>query len=422
MMLAGNSKSSIGQEFTSTGSLFVPFCPVVVFGSTRILGTQEETMKKVILISFGMALLTFVGCGGEGSNGNNNDNNNNQMPSVNLRVGEPVNSIQEFETRLESIRSALYIPGMSAAVAKGGQVVWAKGFGYADVENQVPVDPTTPFHLASLTKPFASVLIMQLVEAGMLDLQEPISTYGIDLGSSYPIGVIHLLTHTSEGEPGSYYNYNGNRFTLLDKVIQGVSGKSFCELLVEEIIDPLQLEHTAPSPRTSANCMLTTQSERDAFELEMPVGYTSNGERRVTYPSYFGSSAGLVASALDMAEFSLALDKDMFFSQETKERMFTPMVSNSGETLPYGMGWFIHWENNLKIIRHYGYWTAISSLIIKVPEKDVTFVLMANNDMLSRASYGIGSDSDVTRSVPAEEFLNGFVFGDAELPTEPYSR
>jgi CubicO group peptidase (beta-lactamase class C family) len=373
-------------------------------------------MKKVILILLGMVLLVFVGCGGKGS-----DNNSNPMPDVDLQVGEPVNSIQEFEIRLESIRSALYIPGMSAAITKGGQVVWAKGFGYADVENHVPVDPTAPFHLASLTKPFASVLIMQLVEAGMLDLQEPISTFGIDLGSSYTIRVIHLLTHTSEGEPGSYYKYNGDRFAHLDSVIQGASGISFCELLILEIIDPLQLENTAPNPRDSANCMLITQSERDAFEQEMPIGYTSNGERRMTYPSYFGSSAGLVASALDMAEFSLALDEDMFFSQETKELMFTPMVSNSGETLPYGLGWFIHWENNIKIIGHYGYWTAISSLIVKVPEKDVTFVLIANNDMLSRAISGIGSDSDVTRSVPAEEFLNGFVFGDAELPTEPYS-
>ncbi len=369
-------------------------------------------MKNAILILFGIVLLIFVGCDGGDSN---------PMPSVNLQVGEPVKSIQEFETRLESIRSALYIPGMSAAVAKGEQVVWAKGFGYADVENKIPVDPTTPFHLASLTKPFASVLIMQLVEASMLDLQEPISTYGIDLGSAYTIRVLNLLTHTSEGEPGSYYEYNGNRFDNLNSVIQGVSGKSFCELLVQEIIDPLQLEHTAPNPRSSDNCMLTTRSERDAFEQKMPIGYTSNGEKRMTYPSYFGAAGGLVASALDMAEFSLALDKDMFFSQETKELMFTAMVSNSNKTLPYGLGWFIHSENNIKIIWHYGYWTGISSLIVKVPEKDVTFVLMANNDMLSRASYGIGSDSDITRSVPAEEFLNGFVFGDAELPTEPYS-
>ncbi len=366
-----------------------------------------------------MVFLIFAGCSG-GSGGSGTDNDPNPMPAVNLQAGAPVNSIQEFETRLESIRGALYIPGMSAAIAKGGQVVWARGFGYADVENQIPVDPTTPFHLASLTKPFASALIMQLVEAGMLDLQEPISTYGIDLGGSYTIRVIHLLTHTSEGEAGSNYRYNGDRFDRLNSVIQGVSGTSFCKLLVREIIDPLQLEHTAPNPMSPDNCMLATQTERDAFEQEMPIGYTSDGERRMTYPSYFGAAAGLVASALDLAEFSLALDKDMLFSQETKELMFTPMVSNSGETLPYGLGWFIHWENNLKIIWHYGYWTAISSLIIKVPEKDITFVLMANNDMLSRASHEIGSDSDVTRSVPAEEFLNGFVFGDAEIPTEPH--
>jgi CubicO group peptidase (beta-lactamase class C family) len=233
--------------------------------------------------------------------------------------------------------------------------------------------------------------------------------------------VIHLLTHTSEGVPGSYYNYNGNRFACLDSVVQGASGMSFCELLLLEIIEPLQLENTAPNPRNSANCMLITQSERDAFEQKMPIGYTSDGKRRMTYPSVFCSAAGLVASVLDIAEFSLALDGDMFFSQDTKELMFTPMLSNSGETLPYGLGWFVHWENNVKIIWHYGYWTAISCLIIKVPEKDVTFVLMANNDMLSRASDRIGVDSDVTRSVAAEEFLNGFVFGDAELPTGPYS-
>ena len=140
-------------------------------------------VKKVIFLLLSVVLLAFAGCGG--GDGNENDSDNNPMPFVDLQVGEPVNNIQEFEIRLESIRSALYIPGMSAAVAKDGQVVWAQGFGYADVENQVPMDPEIPFHLASLTKPIAAVLIMQLVEAGMLDLEEPISNFGIDLGSSY---------------------------------------------------------------------------------------------------------------------------------------------------------------------------------------------------------------------------------------------
>jgi hypothetical protein len=114
-----------------------------------------------------------LGCAGGGSNGNNNDNN--PMPSVDLQAGEPVNNIEEFEIRLENIRNALYIPGMSAAITNGGQVVWAKGFGYADKENHVLMEPITSSHLASLTKPFAAVIIMRLVEAGMLDLQEPIS-------------------------------------------------------------------------------------------------------------------------------------------------------------------------------------------------------------------------------------------------------
>ena len=65
--------------------------------------------------------------------------------------------------------------------------------------------------------------------------------------------------------------------------------------------------------------------------MSRSVPYTSDGQRRMTYPSYFGCAAGLVASALDMAEFSLALDRDMFFSQQTKELMFTPMLSNSGD-------------------------------------------------------------------------------------------
>ena len=99
----------------------------------------------------------------------------------------------------------------------------------------------------------------------MLDLQEPITTYGINLVSSYTIRVIHLLTHTSEGEPGSHYRYNGNRFSRLDSVIQRASGMSFCELLLLQIIDPLQSEYTAPNPLSPANCMLITQSERDAF-------------------------------------------------------------------------------------------------------------------------------------------------------------
>ena len=67
---------------------------------------------------------------------------------------------------------------MAAGIARTGQVVWTKGFGYSDLENRQPVTPDTIFHLASLTKPFAAVVLLQLVEAGPLDLDTPVERFG----------------------------------------------------------------------------------------------------------------------------------------------------------------------------------------------------------------------------------------------------
>ncbi len=72
-------------------------------------------------------------------------------------------SLYQFEAELESLRQQMKIPGISAAVVQDGQLVWARGFGFADVENGIPATPETPCHLASVTKTFAAVILMQLV-------------------------------------------------------------------------------------------------------------------------------------------------------------------------------------------------------------------------------------------------------------------
>src|SRR5688572_21406494 len=97
-------------------------------------------------------------------------------------VGEKVSSddakpLQSFEKRVDHLRQRLRIPGMSVGIVKDQKLVWAKGFGYADVEKKVPATPGTLFHLASITKTFAAEMIMQLVEQGKLDLDEPVSRY-----------------------------------------------------------------------------------------------------------------------------------------------------------------------------------------------------------------------------------------------------
>ena len=154
----------------------------------------------------------------------------------------------KFEAELESLRQQMKIPGMSAAVVKDGQLVWARGFGFADVENCIPAAPETPYHLASVTKPFAALVIMQLVQEGRLSLDDPVARYGVNLPEGDKVLVRHLMSHTSEGTPGQHYQYNGYRYGQLSKVVQEATGRSLAEWVYERIIQPLGMENTAPSP------------------------------------------------------------------------------------------------------------------------------------------------------------------------------
>ncbi len=453
-----------------------------------------------------------------------------------------------FETLLEHVRQELKIPALSAAIVKDQKILWARGFGYADVENKIPATEHTPYHLASLTKTFASTIVMRLVQEGKVGLDDPVSKYGITLESAGVIRVKHLLSHTSEGNPGESYRYNGNRFGELDKVVQKATGKSFAELLMTNILDPLGMNetalnvpaivktkspngpdqaseteikaavmnliagynsgdvdqvarHLAPQqnsfqgeggfltlfvdpaelrgayraglklnfqvhdlesavygntalstciisgvttppngpPRTDGpwrtsfvwnrqdgawklvhahqsalNAALISEKHRQRFETvskTIAQPYALDREFNITkikYPTYFGTSAGLMSSVLDMAKYDIAIDQNKFLTRETQQLAFTPAVSTKGETLPYGLGWFTQNYKGTKLLWHYGYWTGNSSFILKVPERNITFIAMANTDNLSRPTdLGAG---DALSSPVGLAFLKTFIF------------
>src|SRR5918992_754647 len=221
--------------------------------------------------------------------------------------------IARLETLLESLRQELKIPAYSAAIVKDQKVLWAKGFGYADVENKIPATEHTPYHLASLTKTFASTILMQLVQEGKIKLDDPVSKYGIALESGGVITVRHLLSHTSEGNPGEQYRYNGNRFAELDKVVQGATGKSFGELLISNILDPLGMNETAPnvprivSTKSPNGADRAAEAEVKAAVMDIIAGFNSGNvdqiERRLA-PQHnrFQGEGGFLTSFLDAAE------------------------------------------------------------------------------------------------------------------------
>jgi CubicO group peptidase (beta-lactamase class C family) len=321
-------------------------------------------------------------------------------------ASEDAADFQKLEQRLEALRVRWRVPGMSAAVARDGAVLWARGFGEANVAAHRRATPDTVYHLASLTKPFAAMVLLQLVQEGRLSLDAPVSDYGIELKSQGVIRVRHLLTHTFEEIPGETYRYNGTRFGALDKVLTGVTGNSFATEVGQRILEPLGLTNTCPNPHSRASCV---EARRDAvaFQRRLAQGYDAATLGPVDYKRHFVTAAGLVSTVGDMVRFSAAVDDGRLLGPEMHRLMFTPASTSSGKTHPYGIGWFVQNRRGTQLVWHYGWWVGDSALMIKVPERKLSFVLLANSDGLSR-KFDLGKDNNVRRSPFARAFLDAY--------------
>jgi CubicO group peptidase (beta-lactamase class C family) len=310
-------------------------------------------------------------------------------------VTEPATSLGDFQAHLERLRVDEHIHAISAVIVKDQSIAWSYS---ASSPGAGAISDSTSFHLASLTKPLASTVILQLVDEGTVSLDDPVSKYGVGVANA--VLVRHLMSHTSEGIPGAQYTYNGNRFSLLDSVIVRATGKSVAAAIHERIVAPLGLRHTSPAPQS----------------INLAPGFTWNGDRFVAtaYETHFSTAAGMTSSVRDYAAFMMAMDRDVFLKPASKALAYTATVSPNGQTFPYGLGWFVTNYKGVPVIWHYGLWTASSTLVIKVPSEGLTFILFANTDGLS-AKYPLASGR-LDTSPWAREFLETFVI--AKLPLD----
>lgn len=334
-----------------------------------------------------------------------------------------------FAAKLETLRQRYQVPSLSVGIVQGKKLSWYRGLGYADREQKLVPTEHTVYHLASVTKTFASIILMQLVEAGKINLDAPVTNYGINLGARWGndprIKLKHLLTHTAQGHsfngfrPGYSFGYNGDYYSQLSKPIEQASARSFGQLLVEQIIRPLGLTHTAPNPLDTVNFALTGY-DRIAYsqQIAKPYDLVKGQIVSATYPSYFGPSAGLLSSVKDLATYSVAIDERRLLEAATWEQVFTAFQSPKGKTLPYGLGWFIRSYKGVKVLWHTGLWEGNSALLVKIPEKDLTLIMLANSPDLNRpfyAKYDIFRTNprlqkDLRASAFARAFLDQFVF------------
>lgn len=230
-------------------------------------------------------------------------------------VWNPAN-VAAFEKRLEVLRNRYHIPSLAIGIVNEKNPVVQGGLGYADIEKKCTPNENTVYQLASITKTFGAIILMQLVEQGKLSLDDPISKYDIDLGgrwgSDSRIRVKHLLTHTASGnplnkfKPGYSFRYNGNWYGRLGKVIEKASGQSFGELLMKNIILPLDLKHTVPSTDDPIPFALTGYN-KDSFitNVAKPYNWAGHQINAVHFKYRFSPAAGLMSSVADLAKYSI---------------------------------------------------------------------------------------------------------------------
>ena len=322
----------------------------------------------------------------------------------------PVAGLQGFEAALDSIRVELEIPGLAAAIAQDGDIIWARGFGMADVERGIPATDTTAFYLASVTKSIAAIVLMQLVEEGLVDIDDPISEYGVNLEADGVIAVKHVFNHTSEGTPGTVFRYSGDRYIKLGDVMLRASGKTFAQLLAERILRPLGLRHTAPDVQLLPD-FYAAGLDRQEFLANVAMPYELRDG--VVVPSgrlrHFSPAAGLVSSARDVAAISIALDADRLLDPATKETMLSPTIEIHGPERTYGLGWYVQTYNGVKLEWHFGLAIGHSSLLVRAPQQGLTFVALANTSRLTGA-YDM-SQADIMETGAGRLFVESFVLG-----------
>ena len=146
-------------------------------------------------------------------------------------------NVESFSEEVKDLQEQLEIPGLAFAVVEDGRVLASHAFG-RQLGEEERFTTSTPVNIQSVTKVLTAVLVMQSVSEGQLDLTAPARRYLPESGLPKEVRIEHLLTHTSEGIVGEEFVYGGNRFALLQGVVEQAAGATLEELIRRRIIEP----------------------------------------------------------------------------------------------------------------------------------------------------------------------------------------
>jgi CubicO group peptidase (beta-lactamase class C family) len=317
-----------------------------------------------------------------------------------------------FEGYIELLRQTAGIPGLSGVLIQDGSIVWERGLGFADVEARIPARPDTPYVIGDLTEPFAAVLVLQCDERRQVDINREITNYGGEVPNDRAL-VRQVLSHTST--PSGTFKYEPARYAQLTGVVEYCSRQTFRKSIALDVLDFLAMTRSVPGRDfATAGAVPADMLEKTYFDhyrhvlesLAVPykVDKKLHPTRTELAPEGVNAATGLVSTVRDLAQFDFALDDGTLLRDTTLARAWSAAVGPGGAPQPTGLGWFVQNYRGVPLVWQYGMVpNAYSGIVLKIPSRRVTMILLANSDgLVNSVQLEAG---DVTRSPFASVLL-----------------
>jgi CubicO group peptidase (beta-lactamase class C family) len=317
-----------------------------------------------------------------------------------------------FEGYIELLRQTAGIPGLSGVLIQDGSIVWERGLGFADVEARIPARPDTPYVIGDLTEPFTAVLVLQCVERRQVALDREINNYGGEVPNDRAT-VRQVLSHTST--PPGTFKYEPARYAQLTGVVENCSRQPFRKSMALDVLDRLAMARSVPGRDfATAGAVPADMLEKAYFDhyrrilesLAIPykVDKRLHPTRTELAPEGVNAATGLVSTVRDLAQFDFALDDGTLLRDTTLAAAWSAASGPGGAPQPTGLGWFVQNYRGVPLVWQYGMVpNAYSGMVIKIPSRRVTMILLANSDGLVN-SFQLEA-GDVTRSPFASVLL-----------------
>jgi len=341
-------------------------------------------------------------------------------PSGNYHIN--VNRIEPAATTNEGKVDQLFVawdrddvPGASVAVVKDGKIIYSKGYGSANLEYNISIQPNTVFHIASVSKQFTAFAITMLADQGKLSLDDDIRKFIPEIPDfGYLITIRHLVHHISGMRdqwnllalagwrlddvitkdhilklvskqqdlnfvPGNEYLYCNTGFTLLAEIVARVSGQPFELWTDENIFKPLGMEQTL-----FYHDHQKIVKNRAYSYAEVPGGY------RKSVLSYANVGAtSLFTTAEDLAQWALNFETMKVGNQAVMDQMHQRGVLNGGDTISYAFGQVIGMYKGMQTVSHSGGDAGYRTVLIRFPEQNFAVVVLSNNGSFSPSGIGL---------------------------------